>query len=91
MVEVQREVMLLLYEGVRLPPVRIGDVGYQASLFRGCGMCESACPSHLPIATLFRAVAQETQALFDYEAGRSLEEDLPLATFREDELRELGK
>ena len=57
----------------------------------GCGMCESACPSELPVALIFRAVGQETQAIFDYHPGRSLEEEVPVATFREDELTELGE
>lgn len=57
----------------------------------GCGLCESACPSELPVALIFRAVAQETQAIFDYHPGRSLEEEVPVSTFREDELTELGE
>jgi len=57
----------------------------------GCGMCESACPSDIPLTTIFRAVGQEVQALFDYLPGRSLEDELPLATFKEDELTELGE
>lgn len=57
----------------------------------GCGMCESACPNDLPIATIFRAVGQKVQALFDYVPGRSLDEELPVATFREDELTSLGE
>jgi formate dehydrogenase subunit beta len=57
----------------------------------GCGMCESACPSELPVALIFQAVGQETQATFDYHPGRSLEEEVPVATFREDELTELGE
>lgn len=57
----------------------------------GCGMCESACPNHIPLTTIFRAVGQEVQAIFDYLPGRSLEDELPLATFKEDELRELGE
>lgn len=57
----------------------------------GCGMCESACPSELPVALIFRAVGQETQAVFDYHPGRSLDEEVPVATFREDELTELGE
>ena len=52
----------------------------------GCGLCEDGCPSSLPLTTIFRAIGQEVQALFDYEAGRSLEEELPLTVFREDEL-----
>lgn len=57
----------------------------------GCGMCESACPSHLPVATIFRTVGQKVQALFDYEPGRSLEDEIPLSTFREDELSYMGE
>jgi len=57
----------------------------------GCGMCTSACPNDIPVATAFRAVAEKTQAIYDYIAGRSLEEEVPLATFREDELTALGK
>ncbi len=52
----------------------------------GCGMCDGACPSNLPIAVMFRAIGQNVQAIFDYEPGRSLEEEVPVATFREDEL-----
>ena len=54
----------------------------------GCGMCESACPSNLPLALIFRAVGQKVQKLFDYLPGRSLEEELPVATFKEDEFPE---
>jgi len=61
-------------------------LNHMATSCVGCGACESACPNHLPVATLFRAVAQRVQAQFDYEAGRSIDEELPLATFREDEL-----
>ena len=57
----------------------------------GCGMCESACPNDLPVATIFRAVGEKVQALFDYVPGRSLEEELPVSTFREDELTSLGE
>lgn len=57
----------------------------------GCGMCESGCPSDIPLTAIFRAVGQEVQAMFDYLPGRSLEDELPLATFKEDELTELGE
>ena len=66
-------------------------LNHMATSCIGCGMCDSACPSRLPVATMFRAVARRVQALFDYEAGRSLDEEVPLATFCEDELRDLGK
>ncbi len=54
----------------------------------GCGMCESACPSNLPLALIFRTVGEKVQALFDYLPGKSLEEELPVATFKEDEFPE---
>jgi formate dehydrogenase subunit beta len=54
----------------------------------GCGMCESACPSDLPLAVIFRAVGERVQELFGYLPGRSLEEELPVATFKEDEFPE---
>ncbi len=52
----------------------------------GCGLCEEGCPSSLPLTLIFRAVGEEVQKVFGYEAGRSLEEELPLTVFREDEL-----
>jgi len=52
----------------------------------GCGMCQEACPNDIPVAHIFRMVGMGLQTVFDYVPGRSLEEELPLATFREGEL-----
>lgn len=52
----------------------------------GCGQCSSGCPMGIRVAEIFRTVARRTQAAFDYVAGRSLDEPLPMATFREEEL-----
>ncbi|MFN2202757.1 MAG: formate dehydrogenase [Caldilineaceae bacterium] len=57
----------------------------------GCGMCTQACPADLPVGSVFRAIGQGLQAAFDYVPGRSLEEPLPLITFREDEWMGLGE
>jgi formate dehydrogenase subunit beta len=57
----------------------------------GCGLCTDVCPVEIPVATAFRAVAEEAQALFDYHPGRSLEEAAPVQEFREDELMALGE
>ncbi|MGM0403830.1 MAG: Coenzyme F420 hydrogenase/dehydrogenase, beta subunit C-terminal domain [Thermodesulfobacteriota bacterium] len=51
----------------------------------GCGQCSNACPNDIRLAELFTATASLAQAAFDYEAGRSLEEEPPLAAFNEDE------
>jgi formate dehydrogenase subunit beta len=80
---------------IRLPTdtllFHLTRLNHMATSCVGCGMCESACPSELPVALIFRAVGQETQAIFDYHPGRSLEEEVPVATFREDELTDLGE
>jgi formate dehydrogenase (coenzyme F420) beta subunit len=55
-----------------------------------CGMCTQACPSLIEVGALFSAIGGRVQALFRYEPGRSLEDEIPLATFREDELRTFG-
>ena len=57
----------------------------------GCGLCTDACPVDIPVATVFRAVGHQTQAIFDYHPGRSLDEAAPVQEFREDELTTLGE
>jgi formate dehydrogenase subunit beta len=57
----------------------------------GCGMCTSDCPAELPVGRVFRAIGQEVQEAFEYEPGRSVEDCLPLVTFREDEWMEVGE
>lgn len=51
-----------------------------------CGMCETACPVGIRLTRIFSFIGEETQKLFNYESGRSFEEELPVATFREKEL-----
>ena len=53
----------------------------------GCGLCDSACPSRLPVASLFRSVGDKIQKMFQYVPGRDEKEVPPVATFREDELK----
>jgi formate dehydrogenase subunit beta len=53
----------------------------------GCGLCESACPSQLPVATLFRSVGDRIQKMFNYVPGKDVKEAPPVAVFREDELK----
>ena len=50
----------------------------------GCGLCESACPSRLPLTVIFRAVGEGVQKMLRYVPGRSLEDELPVATFKEE-------
>ncbi len=57
----------------------------------GCGLCQEACPNDIPVFRIFRMVGEQVQKAFDYVPGRSLEEEPPLSTFREDELCEVGE
>jgi formate dehydrogenase subunit beta len=51
-----------------------------------CGMCEQGCPADIPLLSIYKTVGKNAQKVFDYEPGRSLEEDIPILTFKEDEL-----
>ncbi|MEJ2690715.1 MAG: Coenzyme F420 hydrogenase/dehydrogenase, beta subunit C-terminal domain [Deltaproteobacteria bacterium] len=55
----------------------------------GCGQCTSACPNDIDLMPLFRTCADKTQARFNYQAGRSLAEEQPMAGFQADELVEV--
>ncbi len=56
-----------------------------------CGICEDSCPVKIGLSVLFKKVSRNAQKEFDYLSGRSLDEPLPLVTFREDEFRTIGE
>jgi len=57
----------------------------------GCGACEEACPSGIPLLKIFQLIGDSVQKLFEYTPGRSLEDDLPPTAFKEDELQWIGE
>jgi formate dehydrogenase (coenzyme F420) beta subunit len=57
----------------------------------GCGMCIEACPVELPVGTVFSAIGERVQEVFNYLPGRSLDEKPPLVTFKADEWSEVGE
>ena len=57
----------------------------------GCGACEEACPSDIPLLKIFQLVGESVQELFDYIPGRSPEDELPPTAYREDELQWIGE
>ncbi len=57
----------------------------------GCGACEEACPSSIPLLKIFQLIGDKVQKLFEYVPGRSLEEELPPTAFKEDELEWIGE
>ena len=46
-----------------------------------CGECERACPVNIPLRKLYKKIGKDVKELFDYEAGVSLDDVPPLATF----------
>jgi formate dehydrogenase subunit beta len=64
-------------------------IAHMSTACIGCGQCSNACPNNIPVMEIFRTMAHYTQKAFDYEAGRSLDDEPPLSTFREDEFQEV--
>jgi len=56
----------------------------------GCGQCQEACPNDVPVFRIFRLIGSKVQPLFSYVPGRSLDEPLPLTTFKEAEFEKVG-
>lgn len=50
-----------------------------------CGQCESACPSDIPLVEMYAGINRRIQDLFDYQAGRRLDEAPPFTCFVETE------
>ncbi len=53
----------------------------------GCGQCTLACPSQIPVASLFKVVAVGTQGEFGYEPGG--DDPPPLSIFEPDEFQQI--
>jgi len=79
--------------GLRVPSdtllFHIGRMLHMSLSCVSCGMCEDACPMDLPVAQIFTLVGDRNQKAFDYVPGRSVDEPLPLATFKEEEFLEV--
>lgn len=69
----------------------LGRMNHMATSCVACGMCEQACPSDIPVGKMFKYVGAEVQKIFNYVPGRNLEEELPLTTYREEELQKVGE
>lgn len=54
----------------------------------GCGQCSSVCPSHIPVADLFRSVGDKVQAAYGYKPGASLAQPIPYQVFAEGAAKE---
>ncbi len=68
---------------------QVGRMSHMSLSCVSCGTCEDACPMDIPVAQVFSLVADEAQEYFGYLPGRSTDEPIPLATYKEEELEEV--
>ena len=78
-------------DGIRMPTdtliFHLIRMSHMVTSCIGCGLCDSACPNRLPVASLFRSVGAKIQKMFEYVPGRDQKEAPPVAAFKEDELK----
>lgn len=53
------------------------QMGRRAASCVACGMCESSCPCHVPLASIQGVLGRKVQEEFNYVPGRSIDERLP--------------
>lgn len=63
----------------------IGRAFHMAGRCVDCGACQRACPMGVDIRKLTKKLERDVKELYGYEAGISLEELPPLATFKADD------
>jgi formate dehydrogenase subunit beta len=69
----------------------VGRMNHMILSCVGCGLCEQACPSGIPLMDVLIPVAENAQKELDYVPGRSVEEKTPMVVYREDEHTEVGE
>ena len=76
---------------IRLPTdtllFHLTRMSHMAASCISCGMCESACPNHIPISRLFALMGGELQAMFAYVPGLEPAAEPPVTVFKESELQ----
>jgi formate dehydrogenase (coenzyme F420) beta subunit len=80
---------------LRLPPdtlfFHLGRLSHMSFSCVGCGMCSDVCPASIPVADVFKKTGEETAGMFDFVAGRRVDEDIPVMIYKEEEFPELGE
>jgi len=67
---------------------QIGRIFHQAGRCIDCGACVRACPMGIDLRIFTYKLIKDVKEFFGYEAGISLEEAPPLATFKSDDKQE---
>jgi formate dehydrogenase subunit beta len=64
---------------------QMGRIFHQAGRCVDCGACARACPMGVDLRIFTYKLVKDVKELFEYEAGVSIEEAPPLATFKSDD------
>ena len=79
--------------GIKLPTdtlfYHLTRLAHMSMACVGCGQCSNACPNDIPVMELFRCIAYQTQAAFDYQPGLDVDQKPPLSEFKETEFEEI--
>ena len=62
-------------------------MSHMATSCVACGMCESGCPSDIPVSRLFTLIGSELQTMFEYTPGIDPATEPPVKEFKEQELQ----
>ena len=57
----------------------------------GCGLCEQACPSNIPLMEIITPIGENAQKEFNYNPGNDVKEKVPMVVYKEDEYQEVGE
>ncbi len=57
----------------------------------GCGLCEQACPSDIPLMEIIIPIGENVQKEFEYNPGSDIEKKVPMVIYKEDEYQEVGE
>lgn len=67
----------------------VGRMAHMSLSCINCGLCSDACPVEIPVAKIFSYTGAQTQEAFDYIAGNSVGDALPMRDYKVEELGEL--
>ena len=80
---------------LRMPPdtmfFHLGRLTHMSFSCVGCGLCSDVCPAGIPVSKVFKRTGEQTAGLFEYVAGRDVDESIPVMVFKEEEFLELGE
>jgi len=68
----------------------LGRAFHMSFMCVGCGLCGDACPAEVDVFGFFAVASGAARKRFAYEAGRDVDEPLPLSVFERDELDDVG-